>query len=77
MLEQTKRMSFRISSVLSKVEPEPGVGPLHRLRPKCPGSVSAKLTNIVPFLNGWKRYRYTVQCDCTFVQCTLSVKRIR
>ena len=34
MLEQTKRIpvSFRISSKLSKVEPEPGAGPSHRLR---------------------------------------------
>ena len=32
MFEQTKRISFRISYVLSKVEPEPGAGPLHRLR---------------------------------------------
>ena len=42
MLEQMKRISFRISSVLSKVEPEPGAGarPLHRLRlrPKSTGS---------------------------------------
>ena len=32
MLERTKRISFRISSVSSKVEPEPGAGPSHRLR---------------------------------------------
>ena len=40
MLEKTKRISFRISFVLSKVEPEPGAGPLHRLRlrPKSTGS---------------------------------------
>ena len=40
MLQQTKRISFRISSVLSKVEPEPGAGagPSHRLRPKSTGS---------------------------------------
>ena len=32
MWELTKRISLRISSVLSKVEPEPGAGagPLHR-----------------------------------------------
>ena len=45
MLEQTKRTSFRISSVLSKVEPKPGAGPSHRLRlrPKSTGSGSATL----------------------------------
>ena len=39
MLERTKRISFRISSVSFKVEPEPEVaaGPSHQLRlqPKC------------------------------------------
>ena len=33
MLEQTKRISFKISSVLSKVELGAGAGPSHRLRP--------------------------------------------
>ena len=44
MLEQRKRISFRISSVLCKVEPEPAAGadPLHRLRirPKSTGSAT-------------------------------------
>ena len=44
MLEQTKRISFRISSVLSKVELEPGAGAglSHwlRLRPKSTGSAT-------------------------------------
>ena len=31
-IETSERISFRISSVLSKVEPEPGAGPSHRLR---------------------------------------------
>ena len=44
MLEQTKRISFRISYVLSKVEPEPGAGPLHRLRPESTGSGALKVT---------------------------------
>ena len=45
MLEQAKRILFRISSVLSKVEPEPGAGPSHwlQLRPKSTGSGSATL----------------------------------
>ena len=34
MLKRTERISFRIYFVLSKVEPEPGAGPSHRLRPK-------------------------------------------
>ena len=40
MWEQTKRISLRISSVLSKVEPELGAGPLHwlQLQPKSTGS---------------------------------------
>ena len=32
MLERTKRIPFRISSLSSKVEPEPGAGPSYRLR---------------------------------------------
>ena len=36
MLKRTERISFRISSVLSKVEP--GAGPSQRLRPKSTGS---------------------------------------
>ena len=47
MLEKTKRIpvSFRISSVLSKVEPGAGAGPSHwlRLRQKITGSGSATL----------------------------------
>ena len=31
MLERTEKISLRISSVLSKVEPETGAGPSHRL----------------------------------------------
>ena len=49
MWELTKRKSLRISSVLSKVEPEPGAGPLHRLwlrlRPKVSGSDWLPLRN--------------------------------
>ena len=46
MLEQTKRISFRISSVLSKVEPKlgAGAGPSHRLRPAPTGSATKVLT---------------------------------
>ena len=33
MWELTKRIPLIISTVLSKVESEPGAGPLHRLRP--------------------------------------------
>ena len=42
VFDQTKTISFRISSVLSKVEPEPGAGPSHRLqlRPKSTGSAT-------------------------------------
>ena len=43
MLKQTKSIAFRISSVLSKVEPEPGAGPSHRLQPKSTSSGSATL----------------------------------
>ena len=38
MLERTEKISFRISSLLSKVEPEPGAGPSNRLREKSNGS---------------------------------------
>ena len=43
MLKRTERISFRISSVLSKVEPGAGAGPSHRLRPKSTGSGSTTL----------------------------------
>ena len=42
-----KRISLRIWSVLSKVEPGAGAGPLHRIRPKSTGSGSATLTTAV------------------------------
>ena len=49
MLELTERLSLRISFVLSKLEmePEPGAGPLHRLRlwPKSIGSNRLRLRN--------------------------------
>ena len=40
MLERTEKISFRISSLLSKVEPEPapGAGPSNRLQEKSNGS---------------------------------------
>ena len=45
MLKRIEKISFRISSVLSKVEvePKPGAGPSHRLRPKSAGSGSTTL----------------------------------
>ena len=45
MLKRMERISLRISSVLSKVEPEPGARPSHRLRlrPKTTGSGSTTL----------------------------------
>ena len=45
MLKRTERISFRISSVLSKVEPEPGAGPSHQLRPESTGSGRFRLHN--------------------------------
>ena len=55
MLEKTKRISFRISSVLSKVDPEPGAGPSHRLRlrPKSTRSGSATLPKIMAIVNNF------------------------
>ena len=54
MWELTKRMSWRISPVLSKVEPETGTGagPLHqlRLRPKSTGSDRFRLRNTATLL---------------------------
>ena len=32
MLKRTERIAFRMSSVFSKVEPEPGAAPAHRRR---------------------------------------------
>ena len=46
MWELTKRISLRISTVLSKVEPEPGAGPLHRLRPKSTDSATLMMRSI-------------------------------
>ena len=45
MLKRIEKISFRISSVLSnvEVEPKPGAGPSHRLRPKSAGSGSTTL----------------------------------
>ena len=45
MLKRTERIpaSFRNSFILSKMEPEPGAGPSHRLRPKNTGSGSTTL----------------------------------
>ena len=44
MWELTKRISLRISTVLSKVEPEPGAGPLHRLQLRPKSTVSGFTT---------------------------------
>ena len=39
------KVSFRISSVVSMLEPEPGAGsPSHRLRPKSTGSATQHVT---------------------------------
>ena len=50
MFKRTERISFRISSVLSKVKLEPGAGPSHRLwlRPESTGSGS---TTLLPGVN--------------------------
>ena len=56
---------MRISSVVSKVEPEPGAGagPLHRLRPKSTGSGSATLLSTVIHI---VYYRYRGICLLLF-----------
>ena len=50
MLEQTKRISFRISFVLSKVELEPGAGagPSHWLRLRPTKTYRLRLRNTAP-----------------------------
>ena len=54
MIEQTKRISYRISSVLSKVELKMGAGSSRRLRlrPKSTGSASATLVKHATFEPG-------------------------
>ena len=62
MWELTERISWRNLPVLSKVEPEPGAGPLHRLRlrPKSTGSDRLRNTghnNDAQYRSGTDRYR--------------------
>ena len=55
MYERTKRISLRISHVLSKVEPETGAGPSHRLRntgptgPTGPTGLTSKVSKVVKY----------------------------
>ena len=57
MWELTKRIpvSLRNLPVLFKVEPEPGAGPLHRLRPISTSSAQLRLRNTGPYYSTCRR----------------------
>ena len=65
MLEQTKKISFRISSVLSKVEPEPGAGASNRLRLRNSGTDETKNKVLKAKTN---RYRVSVGTYTVFTR---------
>ena len=52
MLEQTKRISFRISSVLSKVEPEPDLHTGSGSDQKVPAPTGSGSATLVPYTSG-------------------------
>ena len=78
MLKRTERISFRISFVLSKVEPEPGAGPSHRLQPKITGSGSTTLSATgIFFYIRWTQQHELISMCCPWPNClTTSELRI-